>query len=74
MLRTDDLAQAIGVKPGSIRTRLCRTGSYFGLRPKKLPNGRLLWPGDSVEQLTAQTTTKPRSDTQSAGNARTAVK
>jgi len=48
---TEQLASSIGVKASSIRTRLCKTGSYFGLKPQKLPNGRLLWPSDSVEQL-----------------------
>ena len=48
---TEDLAQSLKITPGTIRTRLCRTGSYFGLRPLKLPNGRLLWPGDAVELL-----------------------
>ncbi len=49
---TEALAESLGIKPGSIRSRYCRTGSYFGLRPVKLPNGRLLWPGDATEQLT----------------------
>jgi hypothetical protein len=48
---TEQLAQAIGIKASSIRTRLCKTGSYFGIKPRKLNNGRLLWPSDSVEQL-----------------------
>ena len=42
---TDDFAAANAVKPGSVRSRYCREGSYFGIRPHKLPNGRrLLWP------------------------------
>ena len=41
---TDEFAAANAVKPGSVRSRYCRTGSYFGAKPKKLPNGRLLWP------------------------------
>lgn len=48
---TEQLANALGIKASSIRTRFCKTGSYFGLKPRKLPNGRLLWPSDSVEQL-----------------------
>lgn len=32
------------VKPATVRTRYCLTGSYFGIVPNKLPNGRLLWP------------------------------
>jgi hypothetical protein len=51
-ISTETLAAQTHVKPSSIRVRLCRTGSYFGLIPKKLPNGRLSWPGDSYERLT----------------------
>jgi hypothetical protein len=51
---TETLAQLLGIRPASIRTRYCKTGHYFGLRPVKLPNGRLLWPATTVEQLTAQ--------------------
>lgn len=51
---TERLAEGLGIKPGSIRSRYCRTGSYFGVRPLKLPNGRLLWPGDAREQLAQQ--------------------
>lgn len=52
-ITTEALASQIGIKPGSIRVRLCRTGSYFGLKPTKLPNGRLLWPGDALDRLAA---------------------
>lgn len=48
---TETLAQIACVQPNSIRVRFCRTGSYFGLVPEKLPNGRLLWPADSKERL-----------------------
>lgn len=50
---TEAFAARLGIKPESIRAALCRTGSYFGIRPIKLPNGRLLWPADAVERLTA---------------------
>ncbi len=50
-ISTEALAAECGLKPNTIRVRLCRTGSYFGLRPIKLPNGRLLWPADAVAQL-----------------------
>ncbi len=50
-ITTEDLANGLGGKPGSIRVRLCETGSYYGIKPHKLPNGRLLWPADSVQQL-----------------------
>jgi hypothetical protein len=32
------------VKPDTVRSRHCLTGSYFGIVPNKLPNGRLAWP------------------------------
>ena len=36
------------VKPQSVRARICRTGSYFGVVPKKLANGRLAFPAVQV--------------------------
>jgi hypothetical protein len=50
-LSTESLAAIAQVKPSSIRVRYCRTGSYFGLRPMKLPNGRLAWPDDAEQRL-----------------------
>ncbi|SAL76533.1 hypothetical protein AWB68_05006 [Caballeronia choica] len=52
-LTTAELAAALSREQSTIRRRLCDTGSYFGLTPTKLPSGRLLWPADSLEQLTA---------------------
>jgi len=37
------------VKAQSVRARLCRTGSYFGVVPLKLANGRLAWPAVQVK-------------------------
>mgnify|MGYP000484949835 CR=1 FL=1 len=48
---TEQFAEAIHGRPSSIRTRLCKTGSYYGIKPKKLPNGRLLWSVSEVTQL-----------------------
>ena len=53
MLTTQELADAIGVRPNTIRVSLCQKGHYFGLRPHKLPNRFLMWPEDSVERLLA---------------------
>jgi len=50
---TAQLASASLSTPGTVRVRYCQTGSYFGLVPLKLPNGRLLWPRDSLERLAA---------------------
>jgi hypothetical protein len=48
---TEQLAAALRLKAQSIRKRFCETGSYYCLRPVKLPNRRLIWPADSIEQL-----------------------
>ena len=45
-ISTETFAARRLVKPESVLSRLCRTGSYFGVRPHKLANGRLLWPDD----------------------------
>ncbi|HEX7913896.1 MAG TPA: DNA-binding protein [Paraburkholderia sp.] len=50
-LSTEELAVLLALRPQSIRKRYCQTGAYFCLRPVKLPNGRLMWPADSLEQL-----------------------
>lgn len=47
-LSTAEFAKLHGVQPRSIRQRLSDTGSYFGLRPQKLANRRLLWPAIRV--------------------------
>lgn len=36
------------VKPQTVRKRLCETGSYFGVMPRKLLNRRLAWPAIQV--------------------------
>lgn len=50
-ITTEELANLAGVKAESVRARVCRTGEYFGLRPERLVNRRLLWPADSIERL-----------------------
>lgn len=52
-ITTEELATALAIRPQTLRKRYCQTGSYFGLRPSKLPNGQLRWPADSVEVLVA---------------------
>jgi hypothetical protein len=51
---TNELAEKIGIQHTSIHRRVCTTGSYYGIRPTRLVNGRLIWPDDAVEQLVAQ--------------------
>ncbi|CAB3778267.1 DNA-binding protein [Pararobbsia alpina] len=50
-LTTEELAMALAMSAQSIRKRYSQTGSYFGLRPIKLLNRRLLWQADALEQL-----------------------
>ena len=45
---TEQFAALNQVKAQSVRARLCRTGSYFGVVPKKLANGRLALPAVQV--------------------------
>ena len=52
-LFTEQLAAALHLKPQSLRAAICRTGHYFGLQPRKMLNGRLLWPADSLDRLQA---------------------
>ena len=52
-LTTEQLASVLHGKPSTIRTRLCKTGSFYGIKPTKLPSGRLLWPTDAVQNLLA---------------------
>lgn len=55
-LGTADLAallqsKGLNIKPSSIRRAHCVKGAYMGITPRKLPNGRLIWPGDAVRRL-----------------------
>lgn len=50
-LTTEEFALGAKTKPNTIRTRLCKTGSFYGIKPIKLPSGRLLWPADAVQAL-----------------------
>lgn len=50
-LNTNEFACGLLLRPQSIRKRFNQTGSYFGLKPVKLPNGRLYWPSDAIAQL-----------------------
>lgn len=43
-LTTSKFAAKNGVVSVTVRHRYCTTGSYFGITPSKLVNGRLLWP------------------------------
>lgn len=48
---TEQVAQILCHAPQSLRAALCRSGSFMGMRPVKLPNGRLLWDSAAVHKL-----------------------
>jgi len=50
-LSTEVTAARFWVEPQTLRASLCRNGHYMGMRPVKLPNGRLLWDAQEVERL-----------------------
>jgi hypothetical protein len=50
-LSTTEFAKKTTVKPESVRHSLCVRGHYLGVRPRKLPNGRLLWPRAEVNRV-----------------------
>ena len=58
-MTTNEFAKPLGINGTSIHRRFCVTGSYYGVNPIKLPNGRLLWPDDALEQLKAARNHQP---------------
>jgi hypothetical protein len=52
-ITTTEFAEVLSIQPKSIRHALCRTGSYFGVRPVKLPNRRLAWRVEDVRRFLA---------------------
>ncbi len=50
-LTTDTFAAQHLVDAQTVRKRLSSHGSYFGVKPLRLPNRRLLWPADSITML-----------------------
>ena len=50
-LSTEELAAVLRIAPQTPRAGLCRNGHYLGMRPVKLPNGKLLWDAAEVERL-----------------------
>ena len=52
-LTTDELASQHRVQPQTIRKHYAVNGTYHGITPLRLPNRRLLWPDDTIDQLLA---------------------
>ena len=51
---TKAFAASLGIKPESLNSHLSRFGSYYGVRPKKLPNGRSRWPSNGKDLIKRQ--------------------
>lgn len=52
-ISTEKLAAAFGVKPNTPRVAHSVHGHYFGIKPRKAPNGRLIWPLEEVQAVLA---------------------
>jgi len=50
-ISTEELAAALRIRPQTVRAGLHYNGHYLGLKPTKLPNGRLLWDAAAVDAL-----------------------
>ena len=48
---TREFARELHVKDESVRRSLCINGHYMGIKPLKLPNGRLLWPVSEIKKV-----------------------
>jgi len=51
---TEEYAKLHLVKPQTLLHNHCKKGHYFGVVPTKLPNGRLLWPLESENKSTVE--------------------
>lgn len=52
-LDTAEAADRLRIRPQTLRRALCMQGHYYGMRPTKMPNGRLLWDSADLDRLTA---------------------
>ncbi len=48
---TEQLAAEFHVVANTPRAALCRAGHWMGMRPTKLPNGKLLWDAAAAERV-----------------------
>ena len=50
-INTNEFASRFGVKGDTVRRNLCVNGAFLGVKPVKLPNGRLLWPDVTPDDI-----------------------
>ncbi|GGX19419.1 hypothetical protein GCM10007242_27860 [Pigmentiphaga litoralis] len=48
---TAEAATLLRVRPQTLRKAYSASGAYFGIRPRKAKNGRLLWAIESVVKM-----------------------
>ena len=48
---TSEFSQLLGVKPETVRRSYSVNGHYMSIIPRKMPNGRLMWPKDKTFNL-----------------------
>lgn len=53
-LTTKEFAQQLRIQEASIRRRYCLFGSYFGVKPTKLANGKLIWPENAFDTISGR--------------------
>jgi hypothetical protein len=59
---TEQFAANNLVKRDSVLSRLSRFGHYFGVKPQKLANGRLLWPDQDTRAKSERTGEEPAAE------------
>lgn len=52
-LDTTEAAERLRIRPQTLRRALCLQGHYYGMKPTKMANGRLLWDSADLDRLTA---------------------
>lgn len=50
-LDTAEAADRLRIRPQTLRRAMCMQGHYYGLRPTKMPSGRLLWDAADLDRL-----------------------
>lgn len=51
VMTTDEIAVWLKLRPQTIRKHYSKYGTFMGIRPVKLPNGRLRWNSSEVARL-----------------------
>lgn len=51
VMTTNEIAVLLKLKPQTIRKHHSQHGAFMGIRPVKLPNGRLRWSGSAIARL-----------------------